>query len=192
MKNLFRTIALSSVVVLLAACSGGSGGGTGPDASQDYNLKVSLTDMPMTNVKAVHVTVASVRVHQSADAGADAAGWQEIPVTAAMPVDMMTLRNGVLLELCRTTLSAGDYQQVRLVMTPNAGGGDASRNYVTTMDGATHPVDMPSDVKILHSFTVGSGQTDVTLDFVAADSMHQRGNGSYYMNPVIHPSSKMM
>jgi hypothetical protein len=189
MKKFLGASSLISLIVFLGACSGSSS--TAPDASQAYNLKVSLTDMPMSGVNSVHVTVAAVRVHQSADAGTDAAGWQDIPVTAGMPVDVMSLRNGVLLELCRTTLPPGDYQQVRLVMTPNAGGDDASRNYVMTMDGATHPIDMPSDVKITHSFTVASGQTDVTLDFVAADSMHQRGNGTYYMEPVVHASTTM-
>jgi len=189
MKKLFGVISLFSFTLLLAACSGGSS--TAPDAAQAYNLKVNLTDMPMSGVNSVHVTVATVRVHQSADAGTDAAGWQDIPVTAGMPVDVMCLRNGVLLELCRTTLPPGDYQQIRLVMTPNAGGGDASRNYVMTMDGVTHPIDMPSDVKITHSFSVASGKTDVTLDFVAANSMHQRGNGTYYMEPVIHASTMM-
>jgi len=192
MKKLLGVTTLFSLVLLLAACSGSSGSSsTAPDATQAYNLKVNLTDMPMSGVSSVHVTVATVRVHQSADAGTDAAGWQDIPVTAGMPVDVLSLRNGVLLELCRTTLPPGDYQQIRLVMTPNAGGGDASRNYVMTMDGVTHPIDMPSDVKITHSFSVASGKTDVTLDFVAANSMHQRGNGTYYMEPVIHASTMM-
>ena len=189
MKKLLGAISLFSFTLLLAACSGGSS--TAPDASQAYNLKVSLTDMPMSGVNSVHVTVVTVRIHQNADAGTDSAGWRDIPVTAGMPVNVMSLRNGVLLELCRTALPPGNYQQVRLVMTPNAGGGDASRNYVMTMDGVTHPIDMPSEVKITHSFTVSSGQTDVTLDFVAADSMHQRSNGTYYMEPVIHASTMM-
>jgi hypothetical protein len=174
MKKLLGATTLLSFILLLAACSGGSS--TAPDATQAYNLKINLTDMPMSGVNSVHVTVATVRVHQSASAGTDTAGWQDIPVTAGMPVDVMSLRNGVLLELCRATLPPGDYQQVRLVMT---------------LDGVTHPIDMPSDVKITHSFTVASGQTDVTLDFVAADSMHQRSNGTYYMEPVIHASTMM-
>jgi hypothetical protein len=189
MKKLFGAIALSSLVLVLAACSGSTS--SDPDIPRDYNLKVSLTDMPMSGVRSVHVTVATVRVHQSADAGTGAAGWHDLPVTAPMPVDLMTLRNGVLLELCRTTLPPGDYQQLRLVMTPNAGGGDASRNYAMTMDGIAHPMDMPSDVKIVHPFAVGAGTTDVTLDFVAADSMRQRGDGTYFMEPVVHPTSMM-
>jgi hypothetical protein len=179
---------LSCIAVLLAvlpgACSGGGDGG-------DANLRVNLTDAPMMGMRSVNVTVTNVRIHQSADAGADAAGWRDLPVTAPMPVDLMRIR-GVLYELCSASLDAGHYQQVRLVVRQNAGTMPPYQNSATTMDGAVHPVDMPGEIKIVHSFTVATGTTtDLTLDFIAEQSVHQRGNGEYYMQPVIHPSSTM-
>jgi hypothetical protein len=173
--------------VLPAACSGGGG-----DDGGSSNLRVNLTDAPMMGMRAVNVTITSVRVHQSADAAPGAAGWRDMPVTAAMPVDLMRLRGGVLYELCSERLDPGHYQQVRLAVMPNAGAGPPYRNSVTTMDGAVHPVDMPADIKVLHSFTTVDGRlTDLTLDFDAEQSMHQRGSGTYYMQPVVHASSMM-
>lgn len=188
-KKILIALAMVPVVAVIAACSSGSG--TGPDAAQSYNLRVNLTDKPMMSMQSVNVSIAMVRVHQSASADPGAAGWHDMPVTATMPIDLMKVRNGVVQELCRTSLDPGSYQQMRLVMTPNAGPGDASHNNVMTMDGVTHPVEMPTDVKIVHPFTIGAGKTDITLDFIASDSMHQRGNGTYYMTPVIHPSTMM-
>jgi len=138
------------------------------------------------------VTVAAVRIHQSADAAPGAAGWQEIPVTAAMPVDLMRMRGGVLYELCTANLGTGHYQQVRLVVMPNTGATPPYNNSVMTMDGTMHPVDMPGDIKIVHSFNVAVGTTtELTLDFNAGLSMHQRGNGSYFMQPVVSATSMM-
>jgi hypothetical protein len=155
---------------------------------------VNLTDAPMMAMQAVNVTVATVRVHQSSDAAPDTAGWRDIPVTAAMPVNLMSLTGGVLLELCSVNLDPGSYQQVRLVLQPNAGSLPPYRNSVMTTDGVTHPMDIPSDsIKIVHPFTVAAGTTtDLVLDFNAAQSVQQTGGGSWFMQPVITASSTMM
>jgi hypothetical protein len=192
------TIGMVLLAALLAAASCSSSSttatGTGPSGTQDYTLRVNLTDMPMMGLAAVNVTVASVRIHQSATAASNAAGWQEIPVTAAMPVDLMQYRNGAVYELCRVNLPAGSYQQVQLQLTPNAGTMATYHNSVMTQDGAIHPIDVPSDsIKIVHSFTVATGsKTDLVMDFNAAQSCRQRGNGTWFMNPVISASSSMM
>jgi hypothetical protein len=45
-------------------------------------------------------------------------------------------------------------------------------------------------IKIVHQFSVADGQvSDLVLDFDASQSVRQRGNGSYYMQPVIKASS---
>jgi hypothetical protein len=186
-----------SLALVAGACSSGSdndvagtGGPGGGPGSGGGRLVVHLTDAPMTGVQAVNVTVANVRIHQSAGAGAGDAGWRDIPVTAAMPVDLMRIQGGVLYELCGANLAAGQYQQVRLVIQQNDGATPPFRNSVMTADGIVHPVDMPSDVKIVHGFTVADGMTtDLTLDFRADKSMRQRGKGEYYMQPVITATS---
>lgn len=184
MKKVFMPLVLLPLLFLFGSCSSG-----GDD--EDFNLRFNLTDAPMMGLKAVNVTISSVRVHQSASAADADAGWRDIPVTAAMPVDLMKLRGGVLYELCNTNLETGAYQQVRLVMVPNATGAAPYNNAITTMDGAVHPLDIPSQSpKISHSFSVGAGtKTDVTLDFDAARSCRQRGNGTWFMEPWITANS---
>jgi hypothetical protein len=166
-----------------AVNSGGMGNGV--------NFRVNLTDAPMMSMQAVNVTISAVRVHESADAASDAAGWREIPVTAPMPVDMLRIQ-GVLYELCTATLPAGRYQQVRLVVRQNDGATPPYHNSAMTMDGVVHPVAMPAEMKIVHSFVVADATTtDLTLDLQVQQSMHQRGNGEYFMTPVIGASSMM-
>ena len=115
------------LVLLLATFPFGGGCSSSDDAPNGLpgerdqsTLRVYLTDKPAEQYLAVNVTIAAVRVHQSGDAGELAAGWEELPVTAAMPVDLLRLRNGVLFELCRANLPAGHYQQIRLVLAPSA------------------------------------------------------------------------
>lgn len=185
MKRVLFRLALLSLLILPGSCSSGG--------DDDVNVRFSLTDAPTTSLQAVNVTIASVRVHQSASAAGSDAGWREIPVTAPMPVDLMTLRGGVLYDLCGANLEAGDYQQVRLVMTANGGAEPPYRNSVMTMDGVLHPIDVPTEsVKISHSFTVAAGTTtDIVLDFDAAQSCRQRGDESWLMEPWITASSSM-
>ncbi|HEY6000976.1 MAG TPA: DUF4382 domain-containing protein [bacterium] len=188
MRRFLSCMAVLLLALVPAACSSGGDGGAGGET----NLRINLTDAPMMSMRQVNVTITSVRIHQSADAAPGAAGWHEIPVTAPMPVDLMRLRGGVLQELCSTQLAAGHYQQVRLVMMQNAGSGPPYHNSVMTADGQMHPVDMPGELKIVHSFNVAQGAlTDLTLDFDAQRSMRQRGNGSYFMQPVIGASSSV-
>jgi len=182
---------MNKALVCCAAALALFAGACSSSSSNDANFRVNLTDAPMTGVQAVNVTITAVRVHQSSGAASDAAGWRELPVTAAMPVDMLRIR-GLLYELCTATLTPGNYQQVRLVVRQNAGDAPPFRNSVTTADGAVRPLEMPDDMKIVHSFTVADGTTtDLTLDLKVAESMRQRGNGEYFMQPVIGASSVM-
>lgn len=211
MLKIFSKVSLVALLLLFAACSSGgsddvtaigadagsetgtpTGTGTSPDtATGAGNLRVSLTDKPAEEYQAVKVTVASVRVHQSAEAGEADGSWLEIPVTAAMPVDLLTLRNGVLYELCGTTLSAGHYQQIRLALTANEGTTPPYRNSVVTADGTEHALEAQSGtIKIVHQFTIAAGtETDLVLDFDASQSVKKRGNGTFFMQPVIKASS---
>lgn len=183
---------LSCAAAMLALFAGACSSGDGGDGGGEENLVVSLTDAPVDDVRAVNVTITAVRVHQSADAGTGAAGWRDLGVKAPMPVDLLRLRGGVLYELCRARLAAGHYQQVRLVVAGNAGAGPPYRNSVRTTDGRLHPLEVPSDIKIVHSFRVADGtRTDLTLDFDAGQSLRQHGNGDWFLQPVVHGSSKV-
>jgi hypothetical protein len=154
------------------------------------NLRVFLTDKPAVEYSEVWVTISSVRVHRSGDAGELDGEWMEIPVTADMPVDLLVLRGGVLLGLGSAPLPVGHYQQIRLVLAQDPGA-----NYVVipdgTPEGIQQPIEVPSGtIKIVHPFTLEAAEgTDLTLDFDASQSVRKRGNGGYFMQPVIKASS---
>ena len=171
---------------ILVACGGGGGssdGGTG-------TLKVALTDAPTCGYDNVYVTVEKVRVHTS-DQAADAdGGWREVVLAAPQRIDLLTLSNGVLAELGQTTLPAGRYSQVRLVLAANSGA-DPLANAVKPTGGTLVPLDTPSGqqsgLKLQAHFDVAANQTaDLVLDFDACRSVVQRGNsGQYNLKPVV-------
>lgn len=189
------------MLILVPACSTGSsddaadtGGSilpTGADGTAAGSLRVRLTDAPAVDYTSISVTITTVSVHQSAGTGTADAGWIDMPVTAAMPVDLLTLSDGILLELCAAQLEAGQYQQIRLVLAPNAGDQAPYNNSVVTADGVEHPLEIPSGaIKIVHGITVTDGSvTDMTIDFDGALSVKQRGKGAYALQPVIKVSS---
>lgn len=185
MRSALFAVAASAV---LASCGGG-GGGTAPVPMGQ--LRVALTDAPGCGFDEVNVTVERVRVHQSASAGDGEAGWSDIAIAGgSRRMDLLTLNNGVIAELGQVTLPAGQYQQIRLVLSRNVGGMAPMANSVMPTGMAEMPLDTPSGaqsgIKLVHGFTVEPNRlTDVLLDFDACRSIVLRGNGTYSMKPVI-------
>ncbi len=184
--------------LLLAGCdSGGSGGGSTPQAGV---LGVSLTDAPACGFEEVNVTVSKVRVHQSNSADDKAAGWTDITLNPARTINLLNLNdptqpNFALDSLGETPLAAGHYTQVRLVLVDN-NGHSPTANWVVLegqdpgIIGNRIPLVTPSAVqsgiKLIHQFDVGSGQrVDLLLDFDACRSVVRTGNDKYILKPVI-------
>jgi len=169
------------LTILIAGCgSGGDGGGS----TQPGVLGVSMTDAPACGFDAVNVTVSKVRVHQSDNASEHAGGWTDITLTPPRKINLLDLNNGALESLGETSLAAGHYTQLRLLLVPNA------NSVVLQGDPAEIPLVTPSavqsGVKLIHQFTVNSGQrVDLLLDFDACKSIVQTGNGTYKLKPVI-------
>src|SRR5512139_1837648 len=175
----------------LVACGGGGGGGGGGDAAPatgSGTLRVALTDSPACGYDQVNVTVERVRVHTSMAANDSDMGWTDIPVSAPRKINLLDLQNGAIAELGQTTLAAGTYTQIRLVLRANGGGSPA--NSVVPTGGSERPLDTPSaqqsGLKLVNGFTVQPGQlTDIVIDFDACKSIVTRGNGSYGLKPVM-------
>jgi hypothetical protein len=177
----------------LAACGGGDGGSTTTPSpaspAGSGTLRVALTDAPACGFDQVNVTIERVRVHQSSTAGDSDGGWVDIPViNGPRKVDLLSLTNGVLMELGQTTLTAGNYSQIRLVLVSNKS--MSMSNTVRPTGAFETEMDTPSaaqsGLKLINGFTVApAAVTDIVLDFDACKSIVQRGNGSYGLKPVI-------
>ena len=197
--------ALAAAALLLAACGGGGGiggtgiadggggggtGGTGGTGGALGTLRVSMTDAPSCGYDAVNISVQKVRVHRSAAAGDADAGWSEVALSPARRVDLLTLTNGVLLELGQTALPAGKYTQLRLVLGSN-GSATPFANSVVPSGGSETALDTPSGqqsgVKLNVDITVEPDKiADFVLDFDACKSVVRRGSsGRFSLKPVI-------
>lgn len=177
------------VTVVIAGC-GSDGGGTQPGT-----LSVSMTDAPVCGFDAVNVTVSKVRVHQSDNASENAAGWTDITLTPARKINLLDLndptqQNFALERLGQTPLEAGHYTQLRLVLVSNSGSTPFASSVVLSGIPGEIALDTPSAVqsgiKLIHQFTVASGQrVDLLLDFDACKSIVTHNNGTYKLKPVI-------
>jgi hypothetical protein len=191
MQNKISRVVLPAslaAAALLSACGGGGGG-----SAATGTLGVSMTDAPACGFDKVNVTVNKVRVHQSASAGANDAGWTDITVDPTKSkINLLDLTNGVLASLGDAPLPAGHYTQVRLMLDPNNGNSTANSVVLTTNPANTTelPLFTPSaiqtGIKIPAQFDVLAGQrADLVLDFNACKSIVTRGNGAYALKPVV-------
>lgn len=178
----------------LAACGGG-GGGIGGTGAPMGTVRVSITDAPSCGYDAINVTVERVRVHQSASAGDNDAGWSEIVLNPARRIDLLSLTNGVLQELGQTQLPAGTYTQLRLVLAGNNATAPFANSVVPSNTGVEVALDTPSaqqsGLKLNTHIDVPADKVaDVVLDFDACKSVVKRGNsGRYNLKPVISVST---
>jgi len=126
----------------------------------------------------VNIEVIQVSVHQ---AGSDSnSGWMVVREDT-LAVNLLEYTNGNFAILADSVLAAGQYTQVRLLLTDNN---------TVVVDGESHELEIPSGstsgLKLNHPFTIEDGLTyGATLDFDAERSIHVTGNGRYKMNPVI-------
>jgi hypothetical protein len=192
MRNL---AVLGWVFGLVASACGGdddksSGGGTG-------HVEVKLTDAP-GDFEAVPITIARVEAHRSGggddaaggaggagggqDDGDDGAGWVVL-VDTPQEHDLLELQNGVQAALGGRDLPAGDYTQIRLVLSKAD----------VVVDGQTHELKVPSGAqtgfKISHNLRVEADtRYALVLDFDARASIKETGHG-YQLTPQLRVAS---
>jgi hypothetical protein len=189
------------VTMFAAGCGSGGDGGSGSGATaQPGTVSVSMTDAPACGYEVVNITVNKVRIHRSDTADDNAPGWTDITLNPARKINLLDLNdptqhNFALETLGETPLSAGHYTQLRLVLDKN-NGNQPSANWIV-LEGQDPnnpnnriPLDTPSaiqsGIKLIHQFTVDSGQrVDLLLDFDACHSIVKTGNGKYILKPVI-------
>ncbi len=169
----------------LAACGGG-----GDSSSPQGTLRLALTDAPACGYDEVNVTVQKVRVHRSSTAADTDGGWEEVVLSQARRLDLLTLQNGVLAELGQTPLPAGTYTQMRLVLADNASGNPLANSVVPTggrETALTTPSGQQTGLKTNINLTVESDRlADFVIDFQVCSSVVRAGqSGRYLLKPVL-------
>jgi hypothetical protein len=180
-----KVVALTALMVTLAACGGG-----GRSASGAGTLRLALTDAPACGFEAVKVTLQSVRVHQSETATDQDSGWQTLSLNGDRQVDLLTLTNGVLMELGQTPLPAGRYQQLRLVLAENSTAkplANAVKPINNNEVALSTPSAQQSGLKLKVNMDVAPDQlADYVIDFDACRSVVKAGqSGQYLLKPVL-------
>jgi hypothetical protein len=96
--------------------------------------------------------------------------------------NLLDLQNGLDTLIGDTIINFGYISQVRLVLGPNN---------TVMVDSVLHPLQTPSaqqsGLKInVHADVSAIDTFFISLDFDALESVHQTGNGTYQLHPVIH------
>ncbi len=180
MRN-FLSLAFSASILLMfglmIGCSDEDSTTAPVSSGGEGRMQINLIDAP-GDYDEVNIEIVEVRVHRS---GADSlSGWHTISVDTTC-VNLLDLTDGHGIVLADSTLPAGHYQQVRLIL---------GENNTVVVDGVSHELEIPSSshsgLKLVHGFWIEDGATySVTLDFDADRSIHRTGNGRYKMRPVI-------
>lgn len=190
------TILALTLLSTLVACKSGtslSGGSTSglPDSTSTpvgsfpvtaNNLRISLTDAPSRELKSVFVNIdhAELFVRKGGSRG------RIILSQGLGMVDLMTLRNGVLLPMQDLSLSTGlQITGIRLVLrgeNNHAIKGDDSRCEMQTPSGQQSGI----KIHLSQPFTLESGSVySMVMDFDAEKSVVIKGNGDCLLKPVL-------
>ncbi|PZF74908.1 DUF4382 domain-containing protein [Taibaiella soli] len=179
MKKLLLVIPLL-IMGLFACKKDSSSSGGGYSSSTNAKVTMHLTDGPAT-YDAVYLNVQEVQVNVSNGS------W--ISMTPVRPglYNILNFRNGLDTMLGWVEIPAGTISQMRLIL------GDG--NYVV-VNGVDYPLTTPSaqesGLKLNINQTLVAGNSyDFWIDFDAARSIHQTGNGKYMLKPVMRAYSEL-
>lgn len=166
------------LALLISGCGGEEGTST---------LSLSLTDAPVDEATTVWVQFTGLELKP-------AGGPPEtIMFDAPKGFDLLTLQNGNAAPLLGdTTVSAGNYQWLRLILDPAAGS-----SYVID-DSGQHDLIIPSGaqtgLKLVRGFTMpAGGRADFTIDFLLHESIIAPPGQSpdYLMKPVLRMTNNV-
>lgn len=151
--------------------------GCSKDEAGMSHLKVMLTDAP-GDYEEVNIEIVGVEVHSAE--GNQSSGWVSLDVDSGV-YNVLTLANGLDTLLGEVDVPSGRISQIRLIL---------GSNNTLKVDGEVKPLDVPSGeqsgLKLNVHTDLSAGVTYVfTLDFDAARSIVERGNGTYGLKPVI-------
>jgi len=162
----------TSLVVIFSSCSKSDDDAN--TATGKATVNVHMTDGP-ADYDAIYLDVQSVELTME--------GTNPVVLTPIRPglYDILRFRNGLDTLLMRAEVPAGKVGQIRLVL---------GNNNSIVVDGQSYPLSTPSGqtsgVKLnLNQTFAANGAYDIWIDFDAAKSILQTGNGSYKLKPVV-------
>lgn len=183
-----KTLGALAALVFSAACSKGG------------TASFALTDAPadLAGVTAINITLSSIQAHVAGkeedkngdpnDRSIDDDGKWVTLTPAVKAFDLMKLTNDATAALGQLDLPEGKITQLRLFL-------DTSKpaNNQVVLGAQTCPLDTSrvdvKGIKINHPFKAlavnGGGKVEVTVDFIASDSITKTGDCLYVVNPVI-------
>lgn len=213
--SILALLALISLAVLIACSGGGGGGGNKSLGNSNGSVTTTVSDpstcsSPQGPYSHIYITVADVRINQSATASPTDSGWVDLtPNLTPTQVDLLstTSTNCFLATLgSNVALAAGDYQQIRVILLDNSKASQVSGNRcdgtsvncaVTAADNVPHPLQLSSEsqtgIKIPSAaiaggkYTIAAGESsNLNIDFNACASVVIQGNGQYRLKPVLY------
>ncbi|QZE15291.1 DUF4382 domain-containing protein [Halosquirtibacter laminarini] len=169
-KILLNVFALAVLSFGLFSCSDDS------SSTNDATLNVRLTDAPADYDK-VNIDVRDVEINVSEDQS----GWSSVGNVNSGIYNLLEYTAGNDTLLTSGSLPAGTYNQIRLIL------GD---NNSVVVDGQEYEMKVPSGsqsgLKLLVNQTLEAGVAyNAILDFDAARSVIETGNGNYKLKPTI-------
>lgn len=170
MKSYLSFVLLCTMVLCLSCTKNDTDNG-------NARVSVYLTDDP-ADYKAVWIDVQDVQVNNSTDPDN---GWTSLHVARPGVYNLLTFRDGIDTVLTSVDVPAVNLAQIRLILGPN--------NSIETSAGS-YPLETPSaqqsGLKINLQAALSPGEHyKVWLDFDAAKSIVETGNGKFILKPVI-------
>ncbi len=179
--NAIATRCTGLAALLACFAIAGCDGGSDAVSARSSTLSIALTDGPLSSATKVWLQFSGVEVKPVGGT------VQTFNFAPSKGFDLLTLRNGnAAMLLGDTTMPAGDYEWIRLMLDPAAGS-----SYVVDGTGQ-HSLRVPSGaetgLKLVRGFTMpADGRADFTVDFVLDKSILTPPGQSpeYMMKPVL-------
>jgi hypothetical protein len=172
LKNIIGVFMLS---ILLMACS--------DNESKNATLHVRLTDAP-ADFQEVNIDIQRVEIHNNM--GDQSSGWRTLSIVEPGVYNLLELTNGLDTLLATAELPAGKVSQIRLIL-----GTDNTVKIGDELFPLATPSAQQSGLKLNVNAQLKAGITyTILLDFDAALSVVEKGDGTYSLKPVIRAISE--
>ncbi|WP_372753277.1 DUF4382 domain-containing protein [Labilibaculum sp.] len=174
MKNLKPALLLATTIIfiLFSRCSD-------DNVNLTSQVKIRLTDAP-AQYDQVNIDIQSIQINSS-DNDSIEDGWVEMTLLNPGIYDLLEFNNGMDTLLVDQEMPSGTVSQMRLIL---------GENNSVVIDSISYDLDTPSaqtsGLKFqIHDDFLAGIEYNLWIDFDAANSIVETGNGKYKLKPVI-------